>query len=274
MMGIKKNEEFERAARLTSGNKSKKRSTECFPLQEAPMQYRPPSKNSQLSSQLHNKLNAYALSAAAAGVAIFAATPADAEIVFTPVNGTIAPGSKYQLDLNHDGVIDFTIENDLHLSTTPFGDDLNLVPAKGNALWQGPRELFNQITAEALAAGVRVGTGAPFVFQNANMAYASLTAFTYVSGGPWRNVTNRFLGLRFMIDGQVHFGWARLSVISDSHRQAVHAILTGYAYETEVDAPILTGQIADSAKNDFLTNTVNLGLLALGWQALPAWRRN
>jgi hypothetical protein len=236
------------------------------------MQNRPPRKSCQLASQLHHKLNAYTLSAAAASVSIFTVAPADAEIIFTPVDGAIAPGSKYQLDLNHDGVIDFTIENDLHLSTTPFGDDLNLVPARGNAFWQGSRERFNEITAAALATGVPVGKGKPFVFQRANMAYASLTAFTYVSGGPWRNVADRFLGLRFLINGEVHFGWARLSVISDSHREAVHATLTGYAYETEADTPILTGQISDSAENDFLITTVNLALLALGAQALPVWR--
>jgi len=244
-----------------------------------------PDKSSQhKSSQLpafHKSLNAYALGAAAAGVAILAAAaPADAEIVFTPVNGTIAPGSKYQLDLNNDGVIDFTIENDLHLSTTPFGDDLNIFPAKGNAIWQGSREHYNQITAAALPAGVPVGTGKPFVFQNANMAYASLVAGnpSYVSGGPWKSATNRFLGLRFIIDGEVHFGWARLTVVAKSHEEAVHAALTGYAYETEANTPILTGQISGTAERSSLLQQgtgphPNLGLLALGAPALSLWRR-
>ena len=235
----------------------------------------------QFPSTLHQNLNAYALSAAAAGVALLAATPpAEAEIVFTPVNGQIASGSKYALDLNHDGVIDFTFQNDFHISTTPFGDDLNIVPAvKGNAVWQGARERFGQLTAAALGPGLPVGSGKPFLFQAANMAYASLTAFTYVSGGPWKNVTNRFLGLKFLINGEVHYGWARLTVLTDSHRESVKATLTGYAYETVANQPILTGQSSGTAEENALTrpaalqSEVQLGLLALGSSGLCAWRR-
>ena len=145
---------------------------------------RSPRANSPLAGPLHNKLNTYAVSSAAAGVALLAITPpADAEVVFTPVNGTIAQGSKYALDLNHDGIIDFTIINDIHLSTTPFGDDLDISPAvRGNGVFQGPRERFNGADAAALPARTPIGTGKPFIFQEVNMAYASLTAFTYVSG--------------------------------------------------------------------------------------------
>jgi hypothetical protein len=242
------------------------------------MQHRPPC---QFSSSLHNKLNAYALSAAAAGVALMAvSSPAEAEIVFTPVNGQITSGSKYALDLNHDGVVDFNLINDLHLSTTPFGDDLNISPAvRGNAIWQGARERYNQADAAALPAGVPVGSGKPFIFRNVNMAYASLTAFTYVSGGPWKNVTNRFLGLRFLINGEVHFGWARLTVLADSHRETVKATLTGYAYETVANQPILTGQTSGTLEESSMTRpagshpALQLGLLALGSPGLAAWRR-
>jgi len=236
---------------------------------------------SQFPSALHHNLNAYALSAAAAGVALLAVTPpADAEIVFTPVNGQIASGSKYALDLNHDGVIDFTFQNDFHISTTPFGDDLNIAPAvNGNGVWQGPRERYNQRDAAALPAGVPVGSGKPFIFQNVNMAYASLTAFTYVSGGPWKNTTNRFLGLKFLINGEVHYGWARLTVLTDSHREEVKATLTGYAYETVPNQPILTGQVSGTAEESSLAqpaasrSKAQLGLLALGTSGLAAWRR-
>ena len=243
---------------------------------------RTPRKPLQLSSSLCQNLNAYTLSAAAAGVTLLAAAqPAGAEIVFTPVNGQIASGSKYALDLNHDGVIDFTFQNDFHISTTPFGDDLNIVPAvKGNGIWQGARERYNQPDAAALPAGVPIGPGKPFIFQNVNMAYASLTALTYVSGGHWKNVTNRFLGLKFLINGEVHYGWARLTVLTDSHRESVRATITGYAYETVANQPILTGQKSGTAGNASLTlppenlrPAVPLALLALGSLGLAVSRR-
>lgn len=232
-----------------------------------------------LSSSLLHKLNAYSIGAAG-GVALLAiASPANAEVVFTPVNGVIAQGSKYALDLNHDGVVDFTLINDLHLSTTPFGDDLNISPAvRGNGIFQGRRERYNQPDAAALMAGVPIGAGKPFTFQAVSMAYASLTALTYVSGGPWKNVSNRFLGLKFLVNGEVHYGWARLTVLTDSHRESVKATLTGYAYETVANTPILTGQISGTASNaafnapsDF--HSANLALLAFGSAGLNLWRR-
>jgi hypothetical protein len=238
---------------------------------------------SPIPSSLHHRLNAYALGATAASVGLLAITQsANAEIVFTPVNGQIDEGSKFALDLNHDGIVDFTLENDLHLSTTPFGCDLGISPANGNGIWQGAHERYGQPTAAALAAGVPVGSGKPFTFHGVNMAYASLVAGSpqYVSGGPWKNVANRFLGLKFLINGEVHFGWARLTVTTDSHRESVHATITGYAYETIANQPILTGQISGTAADASLTlptenprPAVPLALLALGSPGLAVWRR-
>jgi hypothetical protein len=48
--------------------------------------------------------------------------------------------------------------------------------------------------------------------------------------GQWVNVANRYLGLKFLIKGKIHYGWARLSVKVQGH--AITATLTGYAYET------------------------------------------
>jgi len=52
------------------------------------------------------------------------------------------------------------------------------------------------------------------------------------------------LGLRFVVEGEVHYGWARLSVSLGHHRQYedVSGILTGYAYETVPNQPIVTGK--------------------------------
>jgi hypothetical protein len=53
------------------------------------------------------------------------------------------------------------------------------------------------------------------------------------------------LGLKFVIHGKVHYGWARFSVTLGHHRQYddVSGTLTGYAYETIPNKPIIAGQI-------------------------------
>lgn len=67
--------------------------------------------------------------------------------------------------------------------------------------------------------------------------------------GPWVGATNRYLGLKFMIGGKVHYGWARLTlnVLSSSNIQVT---LTGYAYETEAKHKILAGQKSAATEQD------------------------
>src|ERR1700722_12824810 len=56
-----------------------------------------------ISEQLGRHLNVYAAAASATGVSLLAlAQPADAKVVFTPAQVTIAPNSTYNLDLNND----------------------------------------------------------------------------------------------------------------------------------------------------------------------------
>jgi hypothetical protein len=106
----------------------------------------------------------------------------------------------------------------------------------------------------------------------------------YVTSGNWVNVANRYLGLKFKIRGQTHYGWARLSVSVSRQPFATTAVLTGYAYETIPKRPIIAGKVPDSDNEvnipavSFKPSATSpapatLGLLALGSPALSAWRR-
>jgi hypothetical protein len=233
-----------------------------------------------LSSTLNKNLSAYVLSAAAAGVAtLAAASPAAAEIVYTPTNQKIAGNTPLNLDLNNDGVIDFKLLNFAHFSTTPFGEDLDITAAiKENGFVGGTLRRFNYL-AQALPAGVQVGASRQFLNKGANLAYASLTALTYVSGGQWKDATNRYLGLKFLIHGEIHYGWARLTVHANKHTEQVNAVLTGYAYETVANQPITTGKTSGTDDKASLTRPTDnprpalpLALLALGSPGLALWR--
>ena len=50
--------------------------------------------------------------------------------------------------------------------------------------------------------------------------------------GPWVHVTNRYLLLKFTINGKFHYGWARLNVRVPYREFELAVTLTGYAYET------------------------------------------
>ena len=111
------------------------------------------------------------------------------------------------------------------------------------------------------------------------MWYKSDTGSGCCSSGPWLGVQNRYLGLKFIIRGKFHYGWARLSADGNGE------ILSGYAYQTIPDKPIIAGKThgeddIDPGSGASLTSPVpdipepaSLGALALGAPGLSIWRR-
>jgi len=238
---------------------------------------------SKLSDSVHHQLNMYALAASAAGVGVLAlAGAAEAKIVYTPARRVIEKNSYFGIDLNHDGIVDFTIFN----SARTFGS------FRRNSIIAWPNQLYSDgvegtrfgnsgyIYEAALKQGKPIGHGQYF-FQKGFMV-AQCVHGTHQSGPPcsnrpyhtlgkWINVRNRYLGLNFTIHGKSHYGWARLSVQVSKHPFKLRAILTGYAYETVANKAIIAGKTKGP---DVITvQPASLGHLAAGASAIPAWRK-
>jgi hypothetical protein len=104
--------------------------------------------------------------------------------------------------------------------------------------------------------------------------------------GPWvaggAGVKNRYLGFKFKIGRQFHFGWARVTVTTTADN-GFSAVLTGYAYETipgkaihagaTSDAPQAALQAAPSIETREADREASLGMLSLGSMGLNIWRR-
>jgi hypothetical protein len=227
-------------------------------------------KVSQLSESLHQQLSSYALAASAAGVGLLAlAQPAEAKIIYTSIHHVITQNHHYNLDRNHDGVADFKLSNYYNCGTDLCAIRLYALPAAaGNAVEGingplGPPQRCqpnDPMIAYALSRGSRVGPKAPFC--GGMMANVSSLA-TY---GKWWNVNNRYLGLKFQIKGKTHYGWARLSVKGSGSK--ITAILTGYAYETTPNKPIIAGK----TKGNDESQGASLGALAAGANGLHMWK--
>jgi hypothetical protein len=230
----------------------------------------------RINSKLEKNLAAYIAAAGAAGACLLAARPAEGKVVYTPTNVTISL-SGTPLDLNNDGTADFSLA---FLGHSSHSVALTVIPqVTGNAVRPG-----QPFGAAAGFFGVPVGAGENFV-SNSKSAYGLGVVMAEVFGygnfssarGPWVNTTNRYLGIKFLINGQVHYGWARLSV-----SKGLNAVLTGYAYETIPNVTIVEGHVsgaenaASFAPSD-LRNPVpqpaSLGALALGADGLSMWRR-
>jgi hypothetical protein len=216
---------------------------------------------SQLSESLQQRLNAYALTATATAVGALGLTQAaEARIKYTPAHEYIEPGATIPLDVTHNGLPEFVFKNFRVGSSSSTGD----------FLWVSPASDFNRLVgvqhgqnyASALAAGVEVGPGGPFPSNS----YANVMVDSGVGNGclgQWCepvNTRSRYLGLKFRIKGESHYGWARLRVhhrLTKHNGHKVWAILTGYAYETIPNKPIITGKT--HGKDD-----ATLGRLAQG----------
>ncbi len=227
-----------------------------------------------LPISLQKRLGQYALAASAAGVGALAlAVPAEGKIIYTHIHKTIATNEHYLLDLNHDGVPDFIVSNVL---TLPFGD-LFVCPNHpiGSCFAQSqtqPNEIWGNLKhsywASALARSVKVAPNAKrFMPHHYFMAGFSCqpSGCTHPSdSGPWKgNVRGKYLGLKFLIKGKVHYGWARLNVsyLPNQHGNDLTALLTGYAYETIPNKHIVTGQTHGA---DIAAKHASLGQLAAG----------
>ena len=241
---------------------------------------RPGQTSFDLPQPTHQRLNMYALAAGAAGVSLSALAPtATAKVVYTPAHVPIlGPHGFYQLDLNHDGVTDFSLANTTNYNTDQAFWNLFAGGPLGNAVVGTFVYRGIPASARAFTRGARIGPGEHF-FQGK----ADLATFYYGGGGGtahgnWVNVTDRYLGMKFQIDGQTHYGWARLTVKVTNNPINILAELTGYAYETVPDAPIIAGKTSGPDAEETAevhapsAEPATLGLLAIGSPALSAWR--
>lgn len=231
-----------------------------------------------LNPRLNKMITAYATTAGAVGVALLAAAPpAQAEVVYTNTRVTIAGRSNfYHLGLNHDGIGDFSIG---FCSCEPEGSALTISSKRnvGNMVREAPTSSY---AAAALMAGAPIGLKQAFkgVYGGGAMLLGFVGSYSGVpmSSGSWLGATNRYLGLKFMIGNEVHYGWARMTV----GKHFSHVVLTGFAYETIANRPIKAGQTTETphaeAKSIPLAGAAHgpsLGMLARGADAMEIWRK-
>lgn len=253
----------------------------------------PGSNSSKLSKQLTQLLNAYTIAAAAAGVASLALVqPLDAEVVFTQVHKQIPANGVVNIDLNHDGIVDFQISYQTsfrnvrpgarpQLGTFFYYRNLFAIGAQPSNMVEST-VVNGQAFAAALAPRAIIGPEEPFQAGKETMAeWAAFGNYTNGgnsgSGGPWIAATRRYLGFKFSINGTTHYGWARLNV----GKYCSGPVLTGFAYETEADKSIAAGQRSagttahadapEGPRGQLVPAT--LGILSRGSDGLAIWRR-
>ena len=173
---------------------------------------------------------------------------ANAQIVYTDVNpdttvtcSTTPCAKSYNLDLNNDGTVDFT------LYTSRYNDPC-----------------FN--TKQEVYISSQSGNGTVTLMMNANDTIGSNLAFSASNGilrsvsspsslvwnncisssGNWTSGTDHYLGLQIAVGSNTCYGWVLLNVALSQpgrgHPGFVYFRVKDYAYNTIPNQPILAGQ--------------------------------
>jgi hypothetical protein len=194
-----------------------------------------------LSSSLERGLKMYALAASTAGVGVLAlAQPAQARIVHTPAHVKIGG---YDLRFNNKQETDFQIIWGSGGTSMSRWENVGIRAANSGGNSGGMGIVGNSRYASALRAGVRIGSEREGASHQLMESINGLGKFY----GPWANggkgVKDRYLGLESRINGnETHYGWARLTVKVNDSYPIFTTTLTGYAYETIPNKPIIAGK--------------------------------
>ena len=231
-------------------------SSEFNPTRKNPERRRP----QLLPAAIDKRLLAYAV-AAGAGL-VMAGQPASASVIYTPANTPVLPNTTVTLNLDHNAVNDFNINHSAGswtlLDTFGWAALWASGAQPGNSI-RGSESYASNFNASCCSLGNSSGSFTPSALM-AGMWGGS-------AQGPFVNVTDGYLGLKFDINGATHYGWARFDV-STSGINTIDATLTGYAYESLAGAPVHIG-----GYDTVVPEPGTLGLLALGFLGLGAWRR-
>lgn len=228
--------------------------------------------------KIDHRLKLYSAAAVAAGVSMLAMTqPAESTVVVShvkipipmvPQPISLAEMATVPIDINGDGINDFSFSN-YYFSYHTFHHTQRVVPLTGGEVVVTGKGFFYG-TAAALPWGQRIGPSANF----SNAVKDNIEGVN--SGGYFGNWGNKtkalYLGVKFPISGQSHYGWVRVEFTG-----GLVGTIVAYAYETVPNRPIRAGALKgmDAAKDTHASVVTgpSLGMLALGADGLSIWRR-
>lgn len=142
----------------------------------------------------------------------------------------------YNLDLNDDDVEDFV----MYSNTTDWEDSFEIKSKVPTNKFLGVAPWY--VYAVPIKRGVMIYDLARYQdgenFENVGYFYiGSGTESSSEYQYDWKNKADRFIGIKFDIDGALHYGWLRLDIEDYSHW-----IIREYAYNAIPNSPIFPGQ--------------------------------
>lgn len=205
------------------------------------------------NSTLNNKLKSYS---ALAGTLV-AAGAVDAQVVYTDVapDATVAIGGTYDLDLDNNAVVDFQFG--LQHGTYMYGtfaipyDVAIIANGAGNAVdTTGSLDMAtNHAVNDAINASAQFNDGEPYSLLGLNIPLLGYGAGNFLGTG------DGYIGLRFVIGTNNHYGWVRINLNSTSTLLTIK----DHGYDATANTQILCGALTSVNEDVTENNTVIFG---------------
>ena len=208
------------------------------------------------NSTLESKLKKYA---SLAGTVTAAISTVSAQVNYTDLNpDVLVTGNldSYLLDLNGDLIPDFsfvTLDESLSGTFSGLSYAVDYAGAQLNTTvnqWAGENVitgtgrsassdfvLVNIPQGSSVGAGNSWGSGSAILGINADISIPLLGYSTNVQSGPMIGTTG-FIGLKFDVGGNTHYGWARVEVTANGEILSIK----DYAYDGTPNTAIVAGE--------------------------------
>jgi len=200
-----------------------------------------------------------------AGGAILAAPVASraGTISYSGIQNIVVTGpGSYDLDLNADLITDFTL-------SAQIGDDFGKVSVTPSADNSVATDGSFKVTAFQPSDQINLAAGnwkRHSAFNMVSVRYNKSSSKSTTVGNWDPDGTPAYLGLRFVISGNTHYGWAQVATNVSSASSRFQLI--DWAYEIRPDTGIHVGDTVGE-----VPEPSTLSLFALGAAGLLAWRR-
>jgi len=200
-----------------------------------------------------------------------------AQIVYTDINPDVVRsctftggcGTAYTVDLNNDGINDFTLAP--RFRTFTCGNCRNLAAVfadRDSAIIRSTAQSWIADTVRGYALNTLIDSS--LEWTNNLHVLSSITSNCQIcpsgrgnylvrppASGPWTNVSGKYLGLKIQVGSDFYYGWIKLGVAIASY--TVSITVMEYAYNSTPNQPILAGQkpITGIIGNEF-ASSINL----------------
>jgi methionine-rich copper-binding protein CopC len=216
-----------------------------------------------MKKALQNRLKTYA--SVAAGVV--AASTAGAQIVYTDVNPDVTINtipSSFDIDFNGDLTPEFQLKlyysSSFYLARVVPMSPLNEVMATSYVDVLNPNDIISGAQSFVnYGSALEINDWYLDLFELAFSTY-SYSSITYSSTGTWGKWgganTDKYIGVKFDISGNTHYGWIRVDTdFSTTNPSAWSMTIKDFAYQSIPDSSILAGDMGGASLNERFATT-------------------